>query len=113
MGSHTKCTAKYTAHAWRAQVLTGGQSASRKAYSAGSKSVGTARHYAIAAAPLPPILYRLCKSGWGVIVDRAPNAQGTRFVCPFCPVSHRVPGPVRGFRKMRRPQWLKLRKVGE
>ncbi len=66
-----------------------------------------------AAAPLPPILYRLCKSGWGVIVDRAPNAQGTRFVCPFCPVSHRVPGPVRGFRKMRRPQWLKLRKVGE
>jgi hypothetical protein len=67
----------------------------------------------VAAAPLPPVLYRLCKSGWGVIVDRTPNAQGTRFVCPFCPVSHRVPGPVRGFRKMRRPQWLKLRKVEE
>ncbi|MGH9594021.1 MAG: hypothetical protein ACRD5L_13090 [Bryobacteraceae bacterium] len=67
----------------------------------------------VAAVPLPPALYRLCKSGWAVIVERTPNAQGTRFVCPFCPVSHRVPGPVRGFRKMRRAQWIKLRRVEE
>ncbi len=60
-----------------------------------------------------PVLYRLCKPGWAVIVERAPNAQGTRFVCPFCPLSHRVPGPVRGFRKMRRAQWVKLRRVEE
>jgi hypothetical protein len=64
-------------------------------------------------APPPQVLYRLCKGGWAVIVEKIPNAQGTRFVCPFCPVSHRVPGPVRGFRKMRRAQWIKLRRVEE
>jgi len=64
-------------------------------------------------APAPQVLFRLCKPGWSVIVDKIPNAQGTRFVCPFCPLSHRVPGPVRGFRKMRRAQWVKLRRVEE
>ncbi len=66
-------------------------------------------------APVVPaqVLYRLCKPGWAVTVEKAPNAQGTRFVCPFCPVSHRVPGPVRGFRKLRRAQWVKLRRVEE
>jgi len=65
------------------------------------------------AVPAPPqvVLYRLCKPSWAVTVERAPNAQGTRFVCPFCPISHRVPGPVRGFRKLRRAQWVKLRHV--
>jgi hypothetical protein len=28
-------------------------------------------------------------------------------------MSHRVSGPVRGFRKMRRAQWVKLRRVEE
>jgi hypothetical protein len=55
----------------------------------------------------------LCKPGWSVVVERIPNAQGTRFVCPFCPKSHRVPGPVRGFKKMRRAQWSRLRRVEE
>ncbi len=64
-------------------------------------------------APAPQVLMRLCKSGWAVIVEKIPNAQGTRFVCPFCPLSHRVSGPVRGFRKMRREQWIKLRRVEE
>jgi len=64
-------------------------------------------------APAPQVLFRLCRGGWAVIVDKIPNAQGTRFVCPFCPLSHRVPGPVRGFRKMRRAQWIKLRRVEE
>jgi hypothetical protein len=63
--------------------------------------------------PPPQTMYRLCKAGWAVIVDKTPNAQGTRFVCPFCPLSHRVPGPVRGFRRMRRAQWVKLRRVEE
>ncbi|HVA16882.1 MAG TPA: hypothetical protein VMV59_04110, partial [Candidatus Dormibacteraeota bacterium] len=63
--------------------------------------------------PQPQVMYRICKPGWAVIVEKTPNAQGTRFVCPFCPVSHRVPGPVRGFRRMRRAQWVKLRRVGE
>ena len=63
--------------------------------------------------PLEPVLYKLCKPGWSVIVERIPNAQGTRFVCPFCPKSHRVPGPVRGFKKMRRAQWGRLRRVEE
>ena len=65
------------------------------------------------AVPLEPVLYKLCKPGWSVIVDRTPNAQGTRFVCPFCPQSHRVPGPVRGFKKVRHAQWGRLRRVEE
>lgn len=64
-------------------------------------------------APPPQVLFRLCRAGWAVIVEKQPNAQGTRFVCPFCPLSHRVPGPVRGFRKVRRAQWVKLRRVEE
>jgi len=64
-------------------------------------------------APAPQILFRICKPGWAVIVENIPNAQGTRFVCPFCPKSHRVSGPVRGFRKLRRAQWVKLRRVEE
>ncbi len=62
---------------------------------------------------LEPVLYRLCRPGWSVIVERTPNATGTRFVCPFCPQSHRVPGPVRGFKKIRRAQWGRLRRVEE
>jgi hypothetical protein len=67
------------------------------------------------AAPVPPpqTLFRVCKPGWAVVVEKQANAVGTRFVCPFCPLSHRVPGPVRGFRKMRRAQWVKLRRVSE
>jgi hypothetical protein len=67
----------------------------------------------VAAPPPEPVLYKLCKPGWAVVVERIPNAQGTRFVCPFCPKSHRVPGPVRGFKKMRRAQWGRLRRVEE
>ena len=63
--------------------------------------------------PLEPVLYKLCKPGWAVIVDRTPNALGTRFICPFCPKSHRVPGPVKGFKKMRHAQWGRLRRVEE
>jgi hypothetical protein len=63
--------------------------------------------------PPPQIQFRLCRSGWAVIVEKIPNAQGTRFVCPFCPLSHRVPGPVRGFKRVRRAQWVKLRRVEE
>lgn len=64
-------------------------------------------------APAPQVMFRLCRSGWAVTVEKIPHAQGTRFVCPFCPLSHRVPGPVRGFRKIRRAQWIKLRRVEE
>jgi hypothetical protein len=63
--------------------------------------------------PPPQIQFRLCRAGWAVIVEKIPNAQGTRFVCPFCPLSHRVPGPVRGFKRVRRAQWVKLRRVEE
>ena len=62
---------------------------------------------------LEPVLFRFCKAGWAVLVEKQPNQQGTRFVCPFCTHSHRVSGPVRGFRKVRRAQWIKLRRVDE
>lgn len=68
---------------------------------------------AVAPAAPPVVLFRLCKPGWVVIVEKVPSALGTRFVCPFCPLSHRVAGPVRGFRKLRRAQWVKLRRVRE
>ena len=64
-------------------------------------------------APPEPIMIRFCKPGWAVLVERQPSQQGTRFVCPFCTHSHRVSGPVRGFRKVRRAQWIKLRRVDE
>ena len=69
----------------------------------------------VRAVPAGPeqVLYRFCKAGWAVVVEKTANAQGTRFVCPFCPLSHRVPGPVRGFRKVRRAQWIKFRRVEE
>ncbi|MBI3404431.1 MAG: hypothetical protein HY046_03130, partial [Acidobacteria bacterium] len=73
----------------------------------------TAKHVAgrVRPVPVPPaeVLYRICKPGWAVRVEKVPSATGTRFVCPFCPNSHRVPGPVRGFRKMPRPRWIKVR----
>ena len=72
-----------------------------------------AKPVAKVATPPEPVLYKLCKPGWAVIVERIPNALGTRFVCPFCPRSHRVPGPVRGFKKMRHAQWRRLRRVEE
>jgi hypothetical protein len=61
--------------------------------------------------PAPQIQFRLCRAGWAVLVETTQNAQGTRFVCPFCTVSHRVSGPVRGFKRVRRAQWIKMRRV--
>ena len=72
-----------------------------------------ARPVKVVVAPPVPVLYKLCKPGWSVIVEQIQNSPGTRFVCPFCPRSHRVPGPVRGFKKMRRAQWSRLRRVEE
>jgi len=80
---------------------------------AAAKAAKPARAAKTPVAPPEPVLYKLCKPGWAVIVERIANAQGTRFVCPFCPKSHRVPGPVRGFKKMRRAQWGRLRRVEE
>jgi hypothetical protein len=82
-------------------------------HAATAKNAKPLRPAGKAVAPPEPVLYKLCKPGWSVIVERIPNAQGTRFVCPFCPKSHRVPGPVRGFKKMRRAQWSRLRRVEE
>ncbi len=94
------------------------RSAARRA-SRARKAAAQRPAKAVKPVPKPPqaapqiVLYRLCKPGWAVSVEKSPNAQGTRFVCPFCPLSHRVPGPVRGFRKLRRAQWIKLRRVEE
>ena len=89
-------------------------SASRRSAARKAKLKRSVRPAVRQPAPLPAMgMYRVCKPGWAVLVEKQPNALGTRFVCPFCPVSHRVPGPVRGFRKLRRAQWIKLRRVGE
>jgi hypothetical protein len=67
----------------------------------------------VVVAPPEPMLFRFCKPGWAVLVERQPSSAGTRFVCPFCIQSHRVTGPVRGFRKVRKAQWIKMRRVDE
>src|SRR6266403_1279304 len=56
----------------------------------------------VAVAPPEPVLYKLCTAGWAGIVERIPNAQGTRFVCPFCPKSHRARGPEKELSTSRR-----------
>ncbi len=66
-----------------------------------------------AAEPPAQVLFRVCRPGWAVLVEKNPAGVGTRFVCPFCPHSHRVPGPVRGFQKVRRAKWIKLHRVAE
>ncbi|MGH9775840.1 MAG: hypothetical protein ACRD50_12925 [Candidatus Acidiferrales bacterium] len=84
---------------------------------AGARKASRVARRIVKTAPKPAanvpvqVLYRMCKPGWAVIVEKTPNAQGTRFVCPFCTISHRVSGPVRGFRKVRRAQWVKFRRV--
>jgi hypothetical protein len=35
--------------------------------------------------PPPQVMYRLCKAGWAVIVEKIPNASGTRFVSQDAP----------------------------
>src|SRR5258706_3614128 len=106
----------------RATRTTRGRAASRRnsrpvkrasAKRTAVKASKPARPVKAVVAPPEPVLYKLCKPGWSVIVERIPNAQGTRFVCPFCPKSHRVPGPVRGFKKMRRAPGGRLRQVKE
>jgi len=88
------------------------RTAKRAAKRVSAKNAKPARPLAkVAVAPPEPVLYKLCKPGWAVIVERIANAQGTRFVCPFCTVSHRVSGPVRGFKRVRRAQWIKMRRV--
>jgi hypothetical protein len=87
----------------RSRKHTGPLHASKAAHKAAAKPVSAPQ----------PALYRFCKAGWAVMVEMQPNQLGTRFVCPFCTRSHRVSGPVRGFRKLRRAQWIKLRRVDE
>ena len=55
----------------------------------------------------------LLQAGMGGDGGKAAERAGTRFVCPFCPVSHRVPGPGARIPQMRRAQWVKLRRVEE
>ncbi len=33
--------------------------------------------------PAPQVMLRLCRNGWAVIVDKIPNAQGTRLFARF------------------------------
>jgi hypothetical protein len=94
---------------------TTGRRASRTRKAAAPSRAAKPVHKMVAKAAqaIEPVLLRFCKAGWAVLVERQPSQQGTRFVCPFCSHSHRVSGPVRGFRKVRRAQWIKLRRVDE
>jgi hypothetical protein len=47
------------------------------------------------------------------VQDRVGSDRRAYSERPFCPKSHRVPGPVRGFKKMRRAPWVRLRRVEE
>src|SRR5438105_15626449 len=67
----------------------------------------------VAVAPPDPVLYKLCRPGWSVIVERIPNAQGTRFPYTTLFRSNLELYPGRGFKKVRRAQWSRLRRVEE
>jgi hypothetical protein len=98
-----------------AQRAAGTRTAARKRTVATRTAKQPASKTATKPAPtvIEPMLFRFCKPGWAVLVERQPSQQGTRFVCPFCIQSHRVTGPVRGFRKVRKAQWIKMRRVDE
>jgi hypothetical protein len=115
-GIETKMTASRTTRRISRRTRAARKStAARRTAKPQSKAAAAKPLSKLAARLIPPpqVHFRLCRPGWAVIVDKIPNVSGTRFVCPFCPLSHRVPGPVRGFRKFRRAQWVKLRRVEE
>jgi len=64
-------------------------------------------------APPEPVLYNCASRAGRSLMERIANAQGNAVCLPVRPKSHRVPGPVRGFKKMRRAQWSRLRRVEE
>ncbi len=97
----------------RMRRRTARRAARQRKPAAGRRPAPAVKPVRAAATAAVQVLYRFCKAGWAVVVEKSANAQGTRFVCPFCSVSHRVPGPVRGFRKVRRAQWIKFRRVEE
>lgn len=109
----TPMTASRTSRRLTRRTARARKAAPRRAAKPVAKGTKPAGKISSRLTPPPQVLYRFCRPGWAVIVDTVPNAQGTRFVCPFCSVSHRVSGPVRGFRKLRRAQWVKLRRVEE
>jgi hypothetical protein len=107
----TRTSRRSTRRAARPATRRTRKAAPRRAVKRAAKPAAKAAVKVSKLTPAPQVQYRLCRAGWAVIVETIPNAQGTRFVCPFCTVSHRVSGPVRGFKRVRRAQWIKMRRV--
>ena len=107
----TRTSRRSTRRAARPATRRTRKAAPRRAVKRAAKPAAKAAAKVSKLTPAPQVQYRLCRAGWAVIVETIPNAQGTRFVCPFCTVSHRVSGPVRGFKRVRRAQWIKMRRV--
>ena len=107
----TRTSRRSTRRAARPATRRARKAAPRRAVKRAAKPAAKAAVKVSKLTPAPQVQYRLCRAGWAVIVETIPNAQGTRFVCPFCTVSHRVSGPVRGFKRVRRAQWIKMRRV--
>jgi hypothetical protein len=107
----TRTSRRSTRRAARPATRRARKAAPRRAVKRAAKPAAKVAVKVSKLTPAPQVQYRLCRAGWAVIVETIPNAQGTRFVCPFCTVSHRVSGPVRGFKRVRRAQWIKMRRV--
>jgi hypothetical protein len=107
----TRTSRRSTRRAGRPATRRARKAAPRRAVKRAAKPAAKVAVKVSKLTPAPQVQYRLCRAGWAVIVETIPNAQGTRFVCPFCTVSHRVSGPVRGFKRVRRAQWIKMRRV--
>jgi len=107
----TRMSRRSTRRAARPATRRARKAAPRRAVKRAAKPAAKVAVKVSKLTPAPQVQYRLCRAGWAVIVETIPNAQGTRFVCPFCTVSHRVSGPVRGFKRVRRAQWIKMRRV--
>ena len=79
----------------------------------GKASAKPVRPVKAVAVPPEPVLYKLCKPGWGWSWSAFRTRKARALYARFARKSHRVPGPVRGFKKMRRAQWSRLRRVEE
>jgi len=94
--THNKNSSAGRKPAGKAHQQACGQAGNRK------RTLRAARPLAkVAVAPPEPVLYKLCKPGWAVIVETDCECAGARgLFARFCPKSPPAfQGPVRGFQK--------------
>ena len=106
---HDSGTPSTTQRPARAEALAARKPVSRQARSESRRARSSPSRRGSAGAGAVPVLQARMGGDRGTAAKRRARDLFAR----SARVSHRVPGPVRGFRKMRRAQWVKLRRVEE